>query len=103
MIGIAFFLIRIAVFILAIYFIYFFYKSLRKPTKKKPSKKATDISCPSPATLVDYTKGKIKGIKKQQIYNHIANCKDCQYALQAMFDMPQEKELKKTPQGRRDV
>ena len=99
MIGIIFFLIRIAVFILAIYLIYFLYRSLHKPTPKKPGKKTTDISCPSPATLVDYTKGKIKGAKKQKLYNHIADCKDCQYALQAMFDMPhQEKEPKKTPQ-----
>ena len=95
MIGIIFFLIRMAVFILAIYLIYFFYKSLRRPTQKKPSKKTTDISCPSAAILVDYTNGKIKGRKKQQLYNHIANCKDCQYALQAMFDMPREEGLKK--------
>ncbi|MCK4462849.1 MAG: hypothetical protein KAU58_00895 [Candidatus Omnitrophica bacterium] len=95
MIRIVFFLIRIAVFVVAIYLIYFFYKSLRKPTEKKVSKKTTIITCPSPATLVDYTKGKIKGKQKQELYNHIANCKDCQYALQSMFDMPTEEEFKK--------
>ena len=95
MIGIVFFLMRIAVFIVIIYLIYFFYKSLQKPTEKKVSKKTTTTACPSPAILVDYTKGKIKGKQKRELYNHIANCKDCQYALQSMFDMPTVEELKK--------
>ena len=94
MIGIAYFLIRIAVFIAALYIIYFLYQSLRKPAGKKLSKKTTITTCPSPATLVDYTKGKIKGRERQELYNHIAKCKDCQYALQAMFDTPTEEELK---------
>ncbi|MBL7156900.1 MAG: hypothetical protein ISS92_01925 [Candidatus Omnitrophica bacterium] len=95
MIGIVFFLVRIAVFTVVLYLIYFFYKSLQKSTQKKVSKKTTIITCPSPATLVDYTKGKIKGKEKQELYNHIANCKDCQYALQSMFDVPTKEALKK--------
>ena len=94
MIGIVYFLIRITAFITALYLIYFLYKSLQKPTGKRVSKKTATVTCPSPATLVDYTKGKIKGREKQELYNHIAKCKDCQYALQAMFDMPTEEELK---------
>ncbi len=86
---------RIAVFIAVIYLIYFFYKSLQKPTEKKISKKTTTTACPPPATLVDYTKGKIKGTERQELHNHIANCKDCQYALQSMFDIPTKEELKK--------
>jgi len=93
--GIVAFLMRIAVFIVVLYLIYFFYKSLQKPTPKKVSKKTTIITCPSPETLIDYTKGKIKGKQRQELYNHVANCKDCQYALQSMFDMPTEEELKK--------
>jgi len=95
MIRIVFLLIRIAVFVAVLYLIYSFYKSSQKPIKKKVGKKPVTITCPSPATLTDYTKGKIKGNQKQELYNHIANCKDCQYALQSMFDIPIEGELKK--------
>ena len=86
--------IGIAVVVGFLYLIYSFYKLLQKPTGEKVSKKTTIISCPSPATLVDYIKGKKKGKQKQELYNHIANCKDCQYAVKSMFDMPTE-ELKK--------
>ena len=95
MIRIIFFLVRIAVVVGFLYLIYSFYKSLQKPTGEKVSKKTTIISCPSPATLVDHIKGKKKGKQKQELYNHIANCKDCQYALKSIFDMPVEEELKK--------
>ncbi len=90
MIGIVFFLMRIAVFIVVLYLIYFFYKSLQKPTEKKVSKKTTLITCPSPKTFIDYTEGRIKGKKKKAIDSHIAHCKNCQDALKDVFDMPKK-------------
>ena len=90
MIRIAFFLIRIAVFIVALYIIYYFYKSLRKPTEKKVTEKTT--ACPSPKTFIDYTEGKIKGKKKKAIDDHIAHCNNCQNALKSVFNMPTEEE-----------
>ena len=90
MIGIVSFLMRIAVFIVVLYLIYFFYKSLRKPTEKKVSKKTTTITCPSPKVFIDYTEGRIKGKKKKAIDDHIAHCKNCQDALKDVFDMPKK-------------
>ena len=87
MIGIVVFLMRIAVFIVVLYLIYFFYKSLQKATPKKVSKKTTTITCPSPKVFIDYTEGRIKGKKKKAIDDHIAHCKNCQDALKDMFDM----------------
>ena len=52
-------------------------------------------NCSSPETLIGYIEGRIEGKKKQEIYNHIANCKDCMDALQAVFDIPTEEELEK--------
>lgn len=95
MIRIIFFLARIAVIVWLFYLVYSFYKSLQKPTGEKVSKKTTISSCPSPAALVDYIKGKKNGIEKQGLHNHIANCKDCQYALKSMFDVSTEEDLKK--------
>ena len=95
MIQIIFLLARVAVIVGFFYLIYSFYKSFQKPTGEKVSKKTTIISCPSPATLVDYVKGKKKGKEKQELHDHIANCKDCQYALKSMFDISIEEELKK--------
>ena len=46
--------------------------------------------CPPPETLIAYIEGRIEGKEKQDIYNHIANCEDCQDALQAVFNMPIE-------------
>ncbi len=90
MIGIVFFLMRIAVFIVVLYLIYFFYKSLRKPTEKKVTKKTTTTTCPSPKVFIDYTEGRIKGKKKKAINDHIAHCKRCQDALRDVFDMPKK-------------
>ena len=81
---------RIAVFIAVLYLIYFFYKSLRKPTEKKVTKKTTTTICPSPKVFIDYTEGRIKGKKKKSIDDHIAHCKNCQNALKDVFDMPKE-------------
>ncbi len=89
MMGIVFFLMRIAVSVVVLYLIYFFYKSLRKPTEKKVTKKTTTITCPSPKLFIDYTEGRIKG-KKKAIDGHIAHCKNCQDALKDVFDMPKK-------------
>ncbi len=89
MIGIGFFLMRIALFIVVLYLIYFFYRSLRKPNEKKVRKKTTTI-CPSPKLFIDYTEGRIKGKKKKAIDDHIAHCKNCQDALKDVFDMPKK-------------
>lgn len=61
------------------------------------------MSCPSPEILIDYIEGRIKGKQKQEIYNHIANCKDCMDNLQAVFDMPTEEELKKEKVSREAI
>ncbi len=90
MIGIVFFLMRIAVFIVVLYLIYFFYKSLRKPTEKKVTKKTTTTTCPSPKVFIDYTEGRIKGKEKKAIDDHMAYCKNCQDALKDVFDMPKK-------------
>jgi len=52
-------------------------------------------NCPSPETLIDYIEGRIEGSHRQDLYEHIATCKDCTDTLQAVFDMPTEEELKK--------
>ena len=88
--AIVLFLMRIAVFIVLLYLIYFFYKSLRKPTQKRVSKKTTTITCPYPKVFIDYTEGRIKGKKKKAIDRHIAHCKNCQDALKDVFDMPKK-------------
>jgi len=80
---------RMAVFIAVLYFIYFLYKSLQKPTGKKVTKKTT-TTCPSPKVFIDYTEGRIKGKKKKVIDDHIAHCKNCQDALKDVFDMPKK-------------
>ncbi len=54
-----------------------------------------ESSCPTPKTFLDYIEGKIRGRKKEEIRSHIDNCKDCQDALQAVFNIPTEEELKK--------
>ena len=87
---IVFFLMRIAVFIVVLYLIYLFYKSLQKSTQKKVSKKTTTTTCPSPKLFMDYTEGRIKGKKKKAMDNHIAHCKNCQDALKDVFDMPRK-------------
>ncbi len=84
-----FFLVRIAAFVIALYLIYFFYKSSRKPTEKKATKATT--TCPSPKVFIDYTEGRIKGKKKKAIDDHIACCKNCQDALKDVFNMPGKK------------
>jgi len=91
MIGIVSFLTRIAVFIVVLYLIYLFYKSLGKPTEKRVAKKAT---CPSPKVFIDYTEGRIKGKKKKAIDGHIAHCKNCQDAVKDVFNMPKEEARK---------
>ena len=92
--GIAFFLMRIAVFTALLYLIYFFYRLLRKPIEKKISKKTTPATCPSPKTFIDYTEGRIKGKKKKAIDRHITHCKNCQDALKDVFNVPKEEEAK---------
>ena len=87
---IVFFLMRIAVFIVVLFLIYLFYKSLQKSTQKKVSKKTTTTTCPSPKLFMDYTEGRIKGKKKKAIDDHIAHCKNCQDALKDVFDMPRK-------------
>lgn len=91
---IAFSLMRIAVFIAVIYLIYFFYKTLRKPTKKKVTKKTTTAACPSPKVFIDYTEGRIKGRQKKAIAGHIAHCKNCQDALKDVFNISKKETLK---------
>ena len=91
---IVFSLMRIAVFIAVLYLIYFFYKTLRKPTGKNVTKKATTTACPSPKVFIDYTEGRIKGKKKKSIDRHIANCKNCQDALKDVFDISKKEALK---------
>jgi len=89
-IRIVFLLARLAVLIVILYFIYSFYKSLRKPPKEKPGKETTVSACPYPKTFIDYTEGRIKGKKKKAIDRHIAHCKNCQDALKDVFDMPRK-------------
>lgn len=95
MIPIIFFLVRIAVVVGFFYLIYSLYKLLQKPTEEKVNKETAVISCPSPAALVDYIKGKKRGKEKQELHKHMANCKDCQYAIKSMFDVPIGEELKR--------
>ncbi|MFH1847072.1 MAG: hypothetical protein ABH869_05910 [Candidatus Omnitrophota bacterium] len=89
MIGIGFFLIRITVFVIALYLIYFVHKSWRKPAEKKVAKVIT--TCPSPKVFIDYTEGRIKGKLKKNIDDHIACCENCQDALKEVFDLPRKK------------
>ncbi len=51
------------------------------------AKVVPESSCPNPKTFVDYIEGKIKGKQKEQIRNHVDNCKDCMDALQAIFNV----------------
>ncbi len=94
-------MIRIILFFLVCYLIYAFYKMMQKPREEPKirnlgkAKIVPNSSCPSPKTFVDYIEGKIKGKQKEQIRNHIDNCKDCMDALQAVFNVHTEEELKK--------
>jgi len=94
-------MIRLALFLLIIYFIYVFYKMTQKyqkePKIKNPGKAKVvfNTPCPAPKVFVDYIEGKIQGRKKEEIRKHIDSCKDCMDALQAVFNMPTKEELKK--------
>jgi len=88
MTGAVFFLARIAIFVAMLYLIHFFYNLLWKPAGKKLIKKTAAAACPSPKVFIDYTEGRIKGGKKKNIDEHIANCKSCQEALKDVFDIP---------------
>ena len=86
-------MIRILFFLLMCCLIYAFYKMAQKPQEEPKiknlgkAKVAPESSCPNPKTFVDYIEGKIKGKQKEQIRNHIDNCKDCMEALQAIFNV----------------
>lgn len=86
-------MIRLILFLLICYLVYAFYKMAQKPQgdpKIKNLGKAKVIPrrlCPSPKTFVDHIEGKIAGKQKEEIRNHIDNCKDCMDALQAIFNM----------------
>jgi len=94
-------MIRLILVLLICYFIYAIYKKTQNPKaepKVKNLGKAQVVSghrCPAPKIFVDYIEGRIKGKQKEAIRNHIDRCKDCQDALQAVFDMPTKEELKK--------
>jgi hypothetical protein len=80
---------------------YVFYKITQKPQKEPTIKnlgKAKVVSntpCPSPKVFVDYVAGKMNEKEKEEIRRHIDICKDCMDALQAVFNLPTEEELKK--------
>jgi len=75
---------RIAVFVTALYLIYFFHKLSRKPAGEKAGETAS--TCPSPKVFIDYTEGRIGGKKKEDIAEHIACCENCRDALKKVFD-----------------
>ena len=85
-------LMRVGLFIGVLYLFYSFYKALQKPPEEKPSKEAIASTCPSPKVFIDYTEGRIKGKQKKAIDGHIARCKNCQDAVENMFDMPKSEE-----------
>ncbi|MFH1868128.1 MAG: hypothetical protein ABH843_04065 [Candidatus Omnitrophota bacterium] len=93
-------MIRLVLFLLICYLIYAFYKTAQKPQlepKIKNLGKAKVVPkrfCPSPKTFLDYIEGKIQSGKKEEICKHIDSCKNCQDALQAVFNMPTQEELK---------
>ena len=86
-------MIRILFFLLICYLVYTFYKKTQKPQEEPKinnlgkAKVAPESSCPNPKTFVDYIEGRIKGKQKEQIRNHIDNCKDCMDALRAIFNV----------------
>ncbi len=86
-------MIRLLAFLLICYLVYAFYKKTQKPQEGLKiknlgkAKVAPESSCPNPKTFVDYIEGRIKGKQKEQIRNHIDNCKDCMDALQAIFNV----------------
>ncbi len=94
-------MIRLALFLLIIYFIYTFYKMTQKHQGKPKiknlgkAKVAPNTLCPDPKVFVDYIEGKIQGRKQEEIRRHIDSCKDCMDALQAVFNLSTEEELKK--------
>ncbi len=94
-------MIRFVLFLLIIYFVYAFYKAIRKNTREPKIKdigKANVVNvapCPDPKTFLNYIEGRIDGKQKEAMRKHIDNCQDCMYALQAAFDMPAKEELKK--------
>ena len=93
-------MIRLAFFLLAIYFLYVLYKTIQKH-KEEPkiknlgkAKVVVTTPCPDPKTFLDYTEGKIIGKKKEDIRRHIDSCKDCMSALQSLFDISAKEGLK---------
>lgn len=94
-------MIRILLFVAICYLMRTLYKMTQKSQKEPKSKNlgkakiAKESSCPTPKTFVDYIEGIIKGKQKEQIRNHIDNCKDCMYALEAIFHVHTEEGSKK--------
>lgn len=86
-------MIRLILFSLIIYSIYAIYRKYQNtqegPNGNDPGKAKvlSRSSCPAPKTFIDYTEGRIKGKKKKAVDDHIAHCKDCQYALKGVFDL----------------
>jgi len=86
-------MIRTLLFLLLCYLMYAFYKKTQKPQEEPKiknlgkAKTAPKGPCPTPKTFVDYIEGRIKGRQKEQIRNHVDNCKDCMDALGAVFNV----------------
>lgn len=58
---------------------------------------------PSEITLLDYLEGNLTGKKRNEIYNHLLNCRDCLEALAQVQRIPSKEELDKMEGPRKEI
>lgn len=60
-------------------------------------------NCPSEIILLDYLEGRLTSKKREEVYNHILNCRDCLEALAQVQRIPSQDELDKMEGPRKEI
>lgn len=60
-------------------------------------------NCPSEITLLDYLESNLTGKKREEVYNHFLNCRDCLEALARVQGMPPREEWDKLEGPRKEI
>lgn len=58
---------------------------------------------PSELGLLDFLEGNLTGKKREEVFNHIKDCRDCLEALAQVQRMPSKEELDKMEGPRKEI
>lgn len=61
------------------------------------------MGCPFEITLLNYVEGNLAGKKREKVYNHLLDCRDCLEALAQVQRMPSREEWDKLEGPRREI